>query len=66
MGLRMLVDEMITRLVELRDQMGNVEVLITDGYDARGYRGTFSINEFSHCGSFIDIGIGGCEEDDSE
>lgn len=60
----MLVDEMITRLAELRDQMGNVEVLITDGYDARGYRGGFVINDFNHCGKFIDIGIGGCEEDE--
>ena len=60
----MLVDDMIAQLSELRDRMGNVEVLITDGYDARGYRGGFVINDFNDCGKFIDIGIGGCGEDE--
>ncbi len=55
----MLVDTMIAELTKLRDQLGNVEVLITDGYDARGYRGNYFIGQFERK---IDIGIGGCEE----
>lgn len=62
----MLVDEMIARLSELRGQMGNVEVLITDGYQARCYRGQYSIERFDYQGSFIDIGIGECEENNIE
>jgi hypothetical protein len=62
----MLISEMIEQLTALQNKLGDVEVLITDGYESRGYRGDFQIKEwydFEGTGQMtVDIGIGGlCE-----
>jgi len=59
----MLVSEMIYKLQKLQDQLGDVEVLITDGYNVLCYQGEYDIGVYEDFDSkkFIDIGIGGCE-----
>jgi hypothetical protein len=61
----MKISEMILRLQALEAENGNIEVLVTDGFQARCYRGEYIIEPFvSEIGErFIDIGIGGCEEE---
>lgn len=39
----MKLDEMISRLTELRDAHGNLEVLVTDGHNCACYRGDYDI-----------------------
>ena len=36
---------------------GDMDLLITDGYDCRCYEGNYSVVEFEGA---VDIGIGGC------
>lgn len=56
----MRINEMIERLTALRDELGDVEVLVTDGFDARCYSGSYDIVEWK---GIVDIGIGGCMEE---
>ena len=63
----MRVKEMIQQLNKLYRELGDVEVLITDGHDCLGYRGTdeadFEIVKWEEDGvTYVDIGIGGCRE----
>jgi hypothetical protein len=60
----MKIKQLITELQNLCDDIGeDVEVLITDGFDARCYRGDFAVQSWQEDGKmFVDIGIGGCEE----
>ena len=54
----MTVIEMIEALSKFdRD----AEVLITDGYKGYFYKGDFLLTEFEGC---VDIGIGGCSEEE--
>jgi len=55
----MKVDDMLKQLYLLRERMGNVDVMVTDGYQARCYDGEYEIKEFE---GRIDIGIGGTEQ----
>lgn len=59
----MLIAEMIEKLKALHAELGNVEVLITDGFRANCYRGTYEIISWQDedCMA-VDIGIGGCDE----
>lgn len=62
----MKIDEFISRLSEIESRHGNLEVLITDGHDAVGYRGDFLIQlyiDFDQT-KYVDIGIGGLKEHD--
>ncbi len=58
----MRVSELKRILNEFDDDL---EVLITDGFNARCYRGAFSVESFIDLDGyeFADIGIGGCEEE---
>ena len=60
---QMTVSEMIIQLTEFQKRYGDIEVLITDGYECQGYRGNFEIIRWEEDGkNFVDIGIGGCRE----
>lgn len=60
----MLVGELIDKLKKFSPEM---EVLITDGYNFRFYKGEYSITEFNDNGTtYVDIGIGGCQEGDDD
>lgn len=60
----MLVSDLINKLKLLQAEHGDVDVTITDGYEARCYAGMFLVapfeNEFGEM--TIDIGIGGTEQ----
>lgn len=59
----MKVSEMIHRLSLYQQELGDVEVLITDGYSAACYHGDYDITPcFVDNSMTIDIGIGGCLE----
>lgn len=60
----MLASEMIAQLANLIGEVGDREVLITDGIIGNGYRGNYSIGIFEDVDgrSYIDIGIGLCME----
>jgi hypothetical protein len=60
----MRVSELIKKLQDQLDVVGDVEVLITDGFQAECYRGDYAVELFVDVDgySFIDIGIGGCAE----
>lgn len=62
----MKISEMIEYLQVLQSQIGDQEVLITDGFNARCYRGDYSIVKYTDIDGtvYADIGIGGCLEDD--
>ena len=54
----------VRELIELlRMYPGDMEVLITDGFYGVFYRGEYEVKEFDGC---VDIGVGGCREDDSD
>lgn len=63
----MTVKELIEALQELQTMHklpDNTEVLITDGWDCKGYRGNFVVQRYippSRKTQFVDIGIGGCQ-----
>ena len=61
----MRVSEMISRLEQYQAELGDVEVLITDGYNSECYRGNYAIEPWQDDDSqwCIDIGIGGCKEE---
>ena len=60
----MRVSELIQKLQVLKDELGDLEVLITDGWDAVGYRGNFLIQHYIDIDqtNYIDIGVGGLKE----
>lgn len=60
----MRITEMIERLGALYEELGDVEVLITDGFDAQCYKGSYEIRKWKEDDGTmtVDIGIGGCKE----
>lgn len=60
----MQVKALIAQLQALMEQEGNVEVLVTDGYECGCYRGDFAVEVFEDVdGSrYVDIGVGGLKE----
>ncbi|MDV7394532.1 hypothetical protein RZS08_24330 [Arthrospira platensis SPKY1] len=60
----MKVSELIQKLQTLKDEFGDLEVLITDGWDAVGYSGDFLVQRFIDVDqtNYIDIGVGGLKE----
>ena len=61
----MRITEMIERLSALRTELGDVEVLVTDGFNAECYRGSYEIIKWQDDDGVmtVDIGIGGCKEE---
>lgn len=59
----MQLSSMISQLQQMKDKLGDVEVLISDGWAARYYRGNFRISRWDDGLPFVDIGIGGCLEE---
>lgn len=61
----MRITEMIERLTALRTELGDVEVLVTDGFNAECYRGNYEIIKWQEDDGTmtVDIGIGGCREE---
>ena len=58
----MTVSELIGQLEKFDPEL---EVLVTDGYNCMFYKGEYAITEFSDNGTtYVDIGIGGCQEGD--
>lgn len=58
----MKLSDMISELTTLKGDVGDVEVLISDGFRGYFYRGNYTIQRFGN--AFVDIGIGGCLDDD--
>lgn len=60
----MKINEFISQLENFRDAYGNLEVLITDGYEARCYKGQyeFTLHQNNDNQKCLDIGIGGLLE----
>lgn len=61
----MKVSELIENLTELHDELGDVDVTVTDGWEARCYYGEYNVIKFfdpQTCQMTIDIGIGGTEQ----
>lgn len=60
----MRVSEMIARLERYQAELGDVEVLVTDGFNAECYRGNYEIIKWQEDDGTmtVDIGIGGCRE----
>jgi hypothetical protein len=64
----MKISELVSELEAIAAQHGDVEVLISDGFDFHFYRGAFVVNAWKddngeYC---ADIGVGGCAEDSEE
>lgn len=61
----MTVSELISKLHQLQLEVGDVDVTVTDGWEARCYYGEYDIIKFfdpQTCQMTIDIGIGGTEQ----
>ena len=57
----MKISEMIEKLQNIQNEFGDVEVLVTDGYQGIFYSGEYEIKAFTDNGIVsVDIGIGGC------
>lgn len=57
----MKISEMIEKLQNIQNEFGDVEVLVTDGYQGLLYSGAYDITTFVEKGTLCaDIGIGGC------
>jgi hypothetical protein len=60
----MRVTELIEKLTAMKQKLGDVEVLITDGFDCRGDFLVQEWHDFEGTGQMtVDIGIGGCLEE---
>lgn len=61
----MRLNEFITSLQALQEELGDVEVLVTDGFDAKCYRGDYAFQAWQDDSGqmYADIGIGGCLEE---
>ena len=60
----MLVSDLINKLKLLQAELGEVDVTITDGWEARCYYGEYDVIKFfdpQTCQMTIDIGIGRTE-----
>lgn len=57
----MKVSTLIQQLQTLYESTGNVDVLVTDGYNCMCYNGDYAIAEYEDENGtiFIDIGVGG-------
>jgi prefoldin subunit 5 len=63
----MKLSSMIAELQQMKDDLGDVEVLISDGFRGYFYAGNYSIVRFDNENQvYVDIGIGSCLEEDSE
>jgi hypothetical protein len=64
----MKISNMISELSLLWGDLGDVEVLISDGLKFNFYRGNYNINKrHEESGEvFVDIGIGGCDLEGEE
>jgi hypothetical protein len=63
----MKLSSMISELTQLKAELGDVEVLISDGFRGYFYSGNYRIVRFDNENqAYADIGIGGCLEEDSE
>jgi len=64
----MLISEMIVELLNVMKEIGDREVLISDGVRDVNYRGNYSIGIFEDVDgcSYADIGIGFSKEHDNE
>jgi len=61
----MKISDMISQLQLLQGDIGDVEVLISDGYRGYFYRGNYKLERYSMNGEvFVDIAIGHCLEED--
>ncbi len=59
----MKISEMIAKLSEIQNQIGDQEVLITDEYQGNCYRGNYVLGLYKDGNRlFADIAIGGCME----
>lgn len=59
----MKISNMISELSLLWGDLGDVEVLISDGLKFNFYRGNYNIKRHEETGEvFVDIGIGGCDD----
>jgi hypothetical protein len=60
----MLISEIISKLQKLQSEIGDTQVLVTDGFDAVCYRGDYEIAKWQDDDGrmVVDIGIGGCRE----
>lgn len=57
----MKISDVVAALEKIQREHGDVEVLVTDGFDARCYRGEYEIRAWDEDGVMCaDIGIGGC------
>lgn len=62
----MIVSELIKKLQQMQSEVGDVDVTITDGYEALCYYGEFAVIKFfdhQTCQMTIDIGIGGTRQE---
>jgi len=60
----MKVSNLIEKLQRVQNEIGDVEVKITDGFDCECYGGDFYVGAFEFDGDkFVDIGIGGMKVD---
>jgi predicted AlkP superfamily phosphohydrolase/phosphomutase len=64
----MKLSSMISELQRMKDELGDVEVLISDGHSFRFYSGNYRINRWDNEDGqpLVDIGIGGCLEESIE
>lgn len=63
----MKISEVVAELLRIKDQIGDREVLISDGLKCLNYRGRYSIGIFEDLDgrSYADIGIGENLEDET-
>lgn len=61
----MKISQMIQELQSLNDRYGDLELLVTDGYEAICYRGDYAVALWKDLDgtAYADIGIGGCREE---
>ena len=64
----MKVSTMISELQHMKDELGDVEVLISDGWRGYMYSGNYRIVRWDNADGqpLVDIGIGGCLEESIE
>lgn len=60
----MKLNEFISQLENFRNAYGNLEILITDGYEAKCYKGQYEFTLYQDTNNqwCLDIGIGGLLE----
>lgn len=64
----MKLSDMISELTQMKAELGDVEVLISDGFRCYFYSGNYRIVRWNNSDgqAFADIGIGGCLEEGRE